>query len=101
MSDSYLTPEIMALVGEQTPGRLGMFSANGIAKFAAAIDDHNPLYFDRDAARAAGYADVITPPLYAAAATRPVPFREGFQNDGQYDSVAPPGLTHLQTMLAV
>ena len=84
MSYSYLTPEIMALVGEQTPGRQGMLSANGIAKFAAAIDDHNPLYFDRDAARAAGYADVITPPLYAAAATRPVPFREGFQNDGLF-----------------
>jgi acyl dehydratase len=77
-----------------------MFTANGIEKFAAAIDDQNPLYFDRDAARKAGYGDVITPPLYAAAATRPVPFRDGFQNDGQYDSVAPPGLTQLQTMLA-
>lgn len=100
MSDSYLTPEIMALVGTSTPGRHGQFSANGFAKFATAIDDHNPLYFDRDAARKAGFADVITPPLYAAAATRPVPFREGFQSDGQYDSVAPPGLEHLQTMLA-
>lgn len=100
MSDSYLTPEIMALVGESTPGRRGLITADGIAKFAAAIDDRNPLYFDRDAARAAGYADVIAPPLFAATATRPVPARSGMLEDGQYDSVAPPGLGHLQTMLA-
>lgn len=100
MSDSYLTPEIMALVGESTPGRRGLITADGIAKFAAAIDDRNPLYFDRDAAHAAGYADVIAPPLFAATATRPVPARSGMLEDGQYDSVAPPGLGHLQTMLA-
>jgi acyl dehydratase len=100
MSDSYLTPEIMALVGESSPGRHGQFTANGIEKFAAAIDDRNPLYFDKAAALAAGYADVIAPPLYAAAATRPVPFRDGLLADGQYETAAPPGLTHLQTMLA-
>jgi acyl dehydratase len=100
MLDSYLTPEIMALVGTSTPGLKGMVTANGIEKFAVAIDDHNPLYFDRAAAQNAGYADVIAPPLYAASATRPVPFRDGLLNDGQYGSVAPPGLTHLQTMLA-
>jgi acyl dehydratase len=100
MSDSYLTPEIMALVGTSSPGRHGQISANGIEKFAAAIDDRNPLFFDKAAAQAAGYADVIAPPLYAAAATRPVPFRDGLLGDGQYDSAAPPGLTHLQTMLA-
>lgn len=100
MSDSYLTPEIMALVGESTPGRRGLITADGIAKFAAAIDDRNPLYFDRDAAHAVGYADVIAPPLFAATATRPVPARSGMLEDGQYDSVAPPGLGHLQTMLA-
>jgi acyl dehydratase len=100
MSDSYLTPEIMALVGESTPGRRGLITADGIAKFAAAIDDRNPLYFDRAAAKAAGFADVIAPPLFAATATRPVPERGGMLEDGQYDSVAPPGLGHLQTMLA-
>jgi acyl dehydratase len=100
MSDSYLTPEIMALIGEITPGRRGQLTANGIEKYAAAIDDRNPLYFDRTAAQAAGFADVIGPPLYAAAATRPVPFRDGLLDDGQYDTAAPPGLTHLQTMLA-
>jgi hydroxyacyl-ACP dehydratase HTD2-like protein with hotdog domain len=100
MSDSYLTPEIMALVGVTDAGRRGQFTAKGIEKYAAAIDDRNPLYFDRAAAQAAGYADVIGPPLYAAAGTRPVPFRDGLLADGQYETAAPPGLTHLQTMLA-
>ncbi len=36
-----------------------------IAEFADAIGDPNPLYRDREAARAAGYADVIAPPTFA------------------------------------
>jgi acyl dehydratase len=36
-----------------------------IAEFADAIGDPNPLYRDREAARAAGFADVIAPPTFA------------------------------------
>ncbi len=36
-----------------------------IGEFAAAIGDHNPLFRDRAAARAAGYPDVIAPPTFA------------------------------------
>jgi acyl dehydratase len=36
-----------------------------IADFADAIGDPNPLYRDRAAAQAAGYADVIAPPTFA------------------------------------
>jgi acyl dehydratase len=35
-----------------------------IAEFADAIGDPNPLYTDREAARAAGYPDVIAPPTF-------------------------------------
>src|SRR6267154_758891 len=35
-----------------------------IAEFADAIGDPNPLYRDRDAARAAGHPDVIAPPTF-------------------------------------
>jgi acyl dehydratase len=35
-----------------------------IAEFAAAIGDPNPVYADRAAAEAAGYADVIAPPTF-------------------------------------
>jgi len=36
-----------------------------IGEFADAIGDPNPLYRDRAAAQAAGYADVIAPPTFA------------------------------------
>ncbi|MDR3389666.1 MAG: MaoC family dehydratase N-terminal domain-containing protein [Rudaea sp.] len=97
---SFLTPEVMSTVGEQTEPRYGLIDAHQIRKFAAAIDDLNPIYVDVEAARAAGYAGLVAPPLFNAAATRPVPYRSGLLADGQYDSVAPPGLGHLQTMLA-
>src|SRR5579875_3685352 len=35
-----------------------------IREFADAVNDPNPLYRDREAARAAGYDDVIAPPTF-------------------------------------
>lgn len=40
--------------------------AASIRYFALAIGDDNPLYTDRDAARAAGYDDVVAPPTLLA-----------------------------------
>src|SRR5436305_966306 len=36
-----------------------------IREYAAAVGETNPLYFDVDAAREAGYADVVAPPMFA------------------------------------
>lgn len=38
-----------------------------IARFAAATGETDPKYFDPDAARRAGFADVLAPPLYYVA----------------------------------
>lgn len=100
MQDSFLTPEVMSIVGTHTEARHGLITADHVRKFAAAIDDPNPVHLDAKAARSAGYKGIISPPLFNAAATRPVPYRTGLLNDGQYDTAAPPGLGHLQTMLA-
>src|SRR5687767_13392213 len=40
-----------------------------IAEFAAAIGEDDPVHRDADAARAAGYPDVIAPPTFAIAVT--------------------------------
>jgi len=40
-----------------------------IAEFAAAIGEDDPIHRDVDAARAAGYPDVIAPPTFAIAVT--------------------------------
>jgi acyl dehydratase len=36
-----------------------------IREYASAVGETNPLYFDVEAARAAGYADVVAPPMFA------------------------------------
>jgi acyl dehydratase len=36
-----------------------------IREFAAAVGETNPLYYDVEAARGAGYADVVAPPMFA------------------------------------
>ena len=36
-----------------------------IREYAAAVGETNPLHHDLDAARAAGYADLVAPPMFA------------------------------------
>lgn len=36
-----------------------------IREYAAAVGETNPLHFEPDAARAAGYEDVVAPPMFA------------------------------------
>jgi len=36
-----------------------------VREYAAAVGETNPLYFDPEAARGAGYADVVAPPMFA------------------------------------
>jgi acyl dehydratase len=36
-----------------------------IREYASAVGETNPLFFDVDVARAAGYADVVAPPMFA------------------------------------
>lgn len=39
-----------------------------VRQFARAVGDPNPLYHDLDAAKAAGYSDLLAPPTFLAAA---------------------------------
>jgi acyl dehydratase len=58
------------LVGRSYPPSAVYEVARGkIAEFATAIGDDDPLYRDAEAARAAGYPDVIAPPTFAIALT--------------------------------
>jgi len=40
-----------------------------IREFALAVGEDNPVYFDRDAARAAGFRDVAAPPMFIVVCT--------------------------------
>ena len=39
--------------------------AEKIREYAGAVGEDNPVYFDRDAAKEAGFRDVVAPPMFA------------------------------------
>ena len=52
-------------IGRNFPGRRPYaVSAEKIAEFATAIGEDHPVHLDPEAARAAGYSDVIAPPTF-------------------------------------
>lgn len=78
MSDdnSLIPPQAQALVGqiesESVPVEI---TAIGAQRYAHAVGDLNPIYFDDTAATAAGYRGIVVPPTYvqyALVPTRPL-----------------------------
>jgi len=64
MSD-LVPPEAQAMVGEVTSGPVtAEITAKESQRYAQAVDDLNPLYFDEAAAQAAGYRTIICPPTF-------------------------------------
>lgn len=54
-------------VGHQDEIAIGAIHRREFQRFAVAAGDRNPLYFDEAAARAAGYAGLVVPPLFLSA----------------------------------
>src|SRR4051795_3222901 len=55
----------MAPVGKTYPCTLYAVGREKIKEYALAVGETNPLHLDHEAARAAGYADVVAPPMFA------------------------------------
>jgi acyl dehydratase len=55
----------MAPVGKTYPPTLYAVGREKIKEYARAVGEINPLHLDHEAARAAGYADVVAPPMFA------------------------------------
>jgi acyl dehydratase len=62
--DSLVDPESAAKVGTVVAVATGEVYRRDWQRWAAAVGDHNPLWFDPDYARAHGYRDIVCPPLY-------------------------------------
>jgi len=54
-----------AAIGKSYDPTMYAVGREKIREYAAAIGESNPLYFDLEAAHAAGHADLVAPPMFA------------------------------------
>ncbi|MEZ5223728.1 MAG: MaoC family dehydratase N-terminal domain-containing protein [Ilumatobacteraceae bacterium] len=74
--------EARSLVGTSERGTLRV-TALDFQRWAAAIGDHNPLWFDPEHARSKGHPDVVMPPLFLS---------RGIGNVTRLDVLRPDGI---------
>ncbi len=79
-----------SLIDDESASRVGAVAATATGevnrrdwqRWAAAVGDHNLLWFDPEYARAQGYRDIICPPLYLQYAVLGVTALDGLRPDG-------------------
>ena len=52
-------------VGKTYPAQTYAVGREKVREYASAVGETNPVHLDVEAARAAGYADVVAPPMFA------------------------------------
>ena len=53
-------------IGRSSPPTLNEVEKGAIRRFAEAIGDYNPIYYDEEYARASGYPTIVAPPTFPA-----------------------------------
>lgn len=53
-------------VGRSSPPTLNEVEKGAIRRFAEALGDYNPIYYDEEYARASGYPTIVAPPTFPA-----------------------------------
>src|SRR5690242_21607230 len=53
-------------IGRSSPPTLNEVEKGSIRRFAEAIGDYNPIYYDEEYARASGYPTIVAPPTFPA-----------------------------------
>ena len=53
-------------IGRASPPTLNEVEKGAIRRFAEALGDYNPIYYDEEYARASGYPTIIAPPTFPA-----------------------------------
>ena len=61
-----ISDEARAWIGREYPSRTIPVGRNDIVRFAIATGEDDPVHHDADAARAAGYRDVLAPPAFVS-----------------------------------
>src|SRR5580693_8527215 len=81
-SSSLIPDEARARIGAEGARAQGRVIKLEFQRWAAAVKDRNPLYFDADFARAHGYRDVVMPPMYIGSVTAGVADLDTLRPDG-------------------
>ncbi len=68
-------------VGKQFPATTYAVGREKIKEYALAVGETNPLHLDHEAARKAGYADVVAPPMFAVVFKSPAMAPAIFDHD--------------------
>ena len=83
MSDEPMVPpEATAMIGQETRRGTGVVYQKEAQRWAAAVGDLNPRYFDAEAAAAEGFSDTPIPPLFVSQVMQGVTIRDGLRHDG-------------------
>ena len=61
-AEPLITDEARALIGQETETDLGEITLRDCQRYAIAVGDLNPLYFDEEYARQSAYGGLIAPP---------------------------------------
>ena len=86
--DGLIDAESAARVGTVAARATGEVHRLQWQRWAAAVGDHNPLWFDTEYARANGYDDVVCPPLFLQYAVLGVASLDGLRPDGSSGAVS-------------
>jgi len=76
--------QVKAQLGKTRRIPFGVINRRDVERFAFAVDDPNPLFFDDAFARAHGYSSAIAPPLYLSSVL-------GWESGPPQNSLAPDG----------
>ncbi len=82
MEEALVTPEAEAMIGKEVARQTGVVYPKEAQRFAAAVGDLNPLYFDEETARAEGYRGVIAPPMFLPQVLQGVTPLDSLREDG-------------------
>ena len=86
MSSSLIPSESLARVGEVLAGPVTVpIDRREAQRYAYAVGDENPLYFDEKAAHAAGYRTITVPPLFITHALVLAKPASTLREDGLYE----------------
>ena len=85
MRESLIPEESLARVGEVLSGPVTVvIDQREAQRYAYAVGDENPIYFDAEAAQAAGYRALVAPPTYVTHAVVQPRTASDLRTDGLY-----------------